>query len=435
MRKETGEPRRLEDKIRSHALAFDAILSLLERLGPRPARAEAADAVLSILSNRFGAPRASLHVVAGPLGDLAPLQSSGVGDNGALPALPRNCGFVRWLAETDGPVHVDAYFPPAGASAEGDETIVRALAAAGLSRAIPLRIEETLIGVLFHAAPVRRKNALPFDDDLARRFGRAAAIAVRSALRGESAAGGNGAGRSRERERTELAHAISADLGAALSVARATVSSLEPSAIDEQLLAGLAKGALADLAGAVDRWTAVCDLDDEEGSVALVEARGLVDDVLRGMLAELEERELRVSIEDGTGLREISLDQKRFSIALRGILDAVVARARRGGGISIAIRVSRGGPGGEAERGTRERAGEHLVVEVTGEREGAAPPRIAFDEGEASDDTPGPARRSDRRALGLAVAGRIIADQRGALREAEDARHGQGFAAWFPIDS
>lgn len=421
---------RLEGGRRDRDRALDALLSLVERLGPAPSPTEAAGAVISLLESEFGAKNAALYVV-GAGGDLALLGSSGRGR--APRSIPRSSGFVRWLAEADGAVHVDAFLARAGASADEDEERLGELAEAGLATIVPVRIEETLVGALLHGAPEPGASAPRLDGEMERLLGRIVSIVVRAALRGDSARPPV-RGSIRDRERNDLAGAISADVRAALSAARAAVTSLEPSAIDEQLLAGLAKGALVDLAGAVDRWTAVNELDADDGSIILVEVRGIVEDVLREMLAEFEERELRVAIEDGTGLREVPLDEKRFKIAVRGMLEAVVSESRRGGAIGIEIRISRGGFAARAGGAGPRSASEYLVVEVTGERDRDGHQRIVFDDGGLSEDLPPRAPRADRRSLGIAVARALISDLRGEFFETEGSR-GRGYAARIAIDS
>jgi hypothetical protein len=243
------------------------------------------------------------------------------------------------------------------------------------------------------------------------------------------------AARRRSEESAELSRVLTEDLRAAVSVAKSTISSLEPDEINEQVLVDVAKGALADLDAAVERWVMLHELEEGEGSLAFIEPRGLVDDVLRDLIPELEEKELRVSIDDETGFREAPMDVRRLSVALRGILDAIVAVANRGDEVAVSIRYVLEGIGMNPKSPCGSATGECLVIEAIGRGVGSTAAASGASSEIPPAATPARSHASERRNIGLAVAKRLMVGRFGDVRAVEYPGRGSGFALWMPIDS
>lgn len=238
-----------------------------------------------------------------------------------------------------------------------------------------------------------------------------------------------------------LSRVLTEDLRTAVSVAKSTISSLDPSEIDEQVLVSMAKSALADLDAAVERWAVIHELEEQGGAPELLEPRGLVEDVLRELLAEFEAKDLQISVDDDSGFREVLVERRRLAVALRGILEAIVLEAQRGERINISIRFVNGAPGGnensdfESDRALhRVDRSARLIIEAThkaiAESLESVSPRVEFADEEAIGS-----RSRERRWIGLAIAKRLISGPYGSVSPVSDHGRGQGFAISIPLDA
>jgi len=463
----------VEDRFERLHVTFDTLCSLIEKIGATFDVSEIARLFLAAVTEQLKVERISLFLVVPEKRRLEPYRSLGLGRADVLGPVDVDSSLVRWLREAAGPVHFNEFFAAMGETAGGDEEAMRRFVDAGFSDGIALVDQGTLLGVLIYGGTVTGEPFSHFDNELLSALTRVASITIRNAFLCQSALASKlELERFSEVKREFISH-TSHELRTPLTVLKSTLWSLEPAGVGDGVLVDMARDAVERLQSKVDYLLSLNDieLNTTDFNFGLCEVSGLVEDVLRENIPELEEKQIRVSVDDRAIDRKAMVDPGKVKIVLRSILDNAVNSVGRGGTITVMIRVSPTAPGAEegAEIGDwraclndafvpgmignaledKERAAEFLparsaqglggspYVVVTVKDDGIGIPSeeiktLAEPFGMASNSTN---RNVKGLGIGLSVSQKIVAGHGGKIFCKSDLGQGAQFSVWLPLSS
>jgi len=345
-----ASPRPVPEHCETERRNCAALVRLIDMLGTTFDVSEIARLFLSCVSEELKVKRAVLYLATRERMRLEQYASVGLPEGAVLGGIPRDSGFVRWLSESGGPEHIDAFFTEGGVSAGEEEEMIRPFVAAGFAHAYAMTHREDCVGVLFYGGEAAGDTSGTYDGELLGMLARVfltgaekaciynAAVASRAELE-----------RSSDERREFIVHATSA-VRTPLAVLKSTLWSLEPDQVEERVLVDMAKDALARLEAKVEYMLSVGDIElgGPESRLESSEVSSIVEDVLREILPELEEKQVHVDVDDQSGYRKALIDPGKIAIAVRSILESALAFVDRGGNISVTIRIS-GEPPGSAD--------------------------------------------------------------------------------------
>ncbi|MCX5753010.1 MAG: HAMP domain-containing sensor histidine kinase [Candidatus Krumholzibacteria bacterium] len=234
----------------------------------------------------------------------------------------------------------------------------------------------------------------------------------------------------------------------------------------------MAKDALTRLDGKVENLLSLNDieLNKTDFSFQSADVSSIVEDVLREIIPELEEKQVHVDVDDQARFRTALIDTGKIKIVVRSILDNAVNSVGRGGSIAISLRVSESPPGSEEgaaigdERSSGAGPGSMLSARAfDGSDDGALPvarSRPRANEGASyivisvKDDGIGiPAseiatlaepftmasnsrnRNVKGLGIGLSVSRKVVAGHGGRIFCKSDLGQGAQFSVWLPLDA
>jgi signal transduction histidine kinase len=434
-------------------LTFEAIFRLVEKLGTTFDVSKIASLFLMTIMGQLKLRRVSLYLVVPEKRHLEPYRSLGVADGAALGNMPIEHHFLRWLAETNGPAALDEFCVGNDRAADEAEETIRSFAGMGFSHAIALAEQGDLLGALFYSASVTGEPFDDFDEEIIKMLARVASITIKNAFLFQTAVASKLELEQFAEVKREFIMHTSHELRTPLTVLKSALWSLEPDQVDESVLVDMARGAIARLEGKVDYLLSLNDIELNETDFNLqpAELSSIVEDVLREMLPELEEKNLRVDVDDRARFRKALIDSGKIKIVVRSILDNAVNFVRHGGNIAIAISVSENPPridegvaigrrlSSAAARGvpgapTAIEGSSYIVVRVKDDGIG-----IPASEIESLAEPFTMASNSSNRnvkglGIGLAVSHKVIAGHGGAIFCKSDVGQGAQFSIWIPLD-
>jgi signal transduction histidine kinase len=449
--KTLADPRGIDDRFERQRLTFEAIFRLVEKLGTTFDVSKIASLFLMTLMGQLKVRRASLYFVI-PEGErIEPYRSLGIANVEALASVPIESGFVRWLVDAAGPAPLDEFCVGTGRVADESEEAARRFAGMGLSHAIALSEQGDLLGVLFYGGAVTGEPFSDFDEEIIKMLARVASITIKNAFLYQTALAAKlELEQFSEVKRGFISH-TSHELRTPLTVLKSALWSLEPDQVDESVLVDMAKDALTRLEGRVEYILSLNDIELNKTDFCFqrAEVSSIVEDVLREMLPELEEKQLHVDVDNRARFREALIDAGKIKIVVRSILDNAVSSVGRGGNIVITLRVSEGPPGAEegvaigdwgsggAGLGTIRRieGASYLVIGVKDDGIGIPASEIAtLAEPFAMASN---SRNRDVKGLGigLSVSQRVAAGHGGAIFCRSDLGQGAQFSVWLPLDA
>jgi signal transduction histidine kinase len=442
-KKDLSALREKVDRREDAELFLESLVRFVEKALSASETRPLVDLLLESVVRDLGFARASLYLAARDSMKLEPAGSLGLAGAAALPDLPLECGLARWLCEAGAAVHIDEYLTDAGETTRDEEESMRPLVDRGFSTAVALSPGGTLLGVLFCGGD---GGLAPPDGTAGERLAklaRVAGVAIDAALRSESAVRWKAEiERFSGVKRAVLARA-SEDARMPLALLKSSLWSLEPEEIDEGLLVDMAKDAVTRLERKVSLLLSVSGIDLEGAGFRLerAEASSIVEDALRAMLPELEEKQVRVDVDDRAPLRRVLVDSPAIAVAVGGILDRAVASVARGGTIRVTLRVSDEPPGngdgvevwGRSFLAGRSREGSFLVVSVRDDGVGMPEDEVnALSQPLAP--PPGAAQgKLAESSAGLLVSQRIVAGHGGRLLVKSELGAGSQFSIWLPL--
>ena len=344
-----ADPREVDERLERQRLTFEAIFRLVEKLGTTFDVSKIASLFLMTLMGQLKVKRVSLYIVAPEKMQLEPYRSLGVVDSGALGSVAIESGFVRWLADAGGPVSPGEFCIETGQAADKEEETIRSIVGMGFSHAIALAEQGDLLGALFYGDSVTGEPLSAFDDEIVKMLARVASITIKNAFLYQMAVASKlELEQFSEVKRDFISH-TSHELRTPLTVLKSALWSLEPDKVDEGVLVEAAKDAIARLEAKVEYLLSLNDieLNKTDFSFEQTEVSSIVEDVLRELLPELEEKQVRVDVDDRARFQNVFVDTRKIKIAVRSILDNAVSSVGRGGNIAITLRVSEGPPGAE----------------------------------------------------------------------------------------
>jgi signal transduction histidine kinase len=427
--------------------ALDLLVESLVRFVEEASAARDADEVARLLLETvvrgLGFSRASLYLASHDSTRLARARSLGL-EEGAAGSndLAVDCGFVRWLSEGGGTVHIDEYFTESGEAARDDEETMRPLVDAGLSTATALLSRGRLLGALLCGGGGDPGVSAAIRGEHLAKLARLAAVALDAARAAEALAISRSEREGFSNAKRSLAERASEELRMPLALLKSTLWSLEPEEIDEGVLVDMAR----DLASRVERKAsdllALSGLEAEGVDFKLErsEVSSMVEGLLREMLPELEEREVRVDLDDRARFRKVLIDPAKVALAARSLLDRALGSVGRGGSIAVTIDVSKTPPGddegieigGPSARARQSRGASFLVLGVTDDGIGITPDELRALAGRR--EAAGAAEGAGPGA-GLVVSQKIAAGHGGMLFCRSELGSRTRLALWLPIEA
>jgi signal transduction histidine kinase len=426
---------------------FESVYRFVDKLGATFDVGLIASGFLTTIMEQLGAKRASLYLVEPGSTSLEPYRALGIAEGATLPGVPLESGLVRWLLEAGGSVQLDEFLTGTPGAAGEEEKLVHFLVDAGFSSAIALAEHGGVMGMLVRGGDAGGRAQNETDDELLSMLTRVASIMIRNAFFHQETLGSK-----LELERfSDMKRAFMGDtsreLQTPITVLKSTLWSLEPDRVDEGVLIDMAKDAVQRLQGTVESLLSLNDLelDRTEFRFEPSEVSSIVEDVLREILPELEEKQVCVVVDDRARFRKILIDPGKIAIVIRGILDNAVNAVDRGGNISVTIRVSESPPESEegAEIGAGHRTENHprrrqdatyLVVSMKDDRictPAAEIEALAESITNASSSTD---RNGTVPGIGLSVSQKVVAGHGGMMFCKGEPGGGAQFSIWLPLD-
>jgi signal transduction histidine kinase len=439
--------RRIKEDLERRHRTVDGLLRFTERIGASLDPGEIAGELLASLSDTIGAERISLFLIASDTKRFEPYRVSGLSPADPPAAIDAGSAFAAWLREAGGPVRIteyclSSYETQGGAASRKEEGAARRLADSGLAFAVALGGRGDLVGFLFFSGPESGDDVSEVDIDFAAALARLASAQLRAALANEAV---RASALERDRfsgmRRAFIGHAARQSM-TSLGVLKSALWSLEPEESAGGVLVDMAKGSVLRLQGTLDNILALNDIDLDMGNFNLErsEVSSLVEDVLRGIIPELEEKQLRVSFDDRAGYRTVLLDEGKMTFAIRSMLDAVVDMAARGDEITISTRVNEDAPAG-LDRGSRASAkGPYLALAVSCDGTDAAASTFGIAPSILDSPAESPEHRTDAHGESpdgleakLAVWREVVAGHGGMIFLHRESGRGALISIWLPI--
>jgi signal transduction histidine kinase len=445
----------IEDRLERQRLTFEAIFRLVEKLGTIFDVSKIASLFLLTLMGQLKVRRASLYLVMPEMMRLEPYRSLGVADGAALAGVPLESDFARWLSDADGPVLLEEFAVEEKWAAPGEEQEwVRSLVGMGFSHAIALADQGNPLGALFCSSAVTGESFSEFDEEFLKMIARVASITIKNAFLYQAVVASKLELEQFSEVKREFITHTSHELRTPITVLKSALWSLEPDQVDESVLVDMAKDAIARLEGRVEYLLSLNDIELNETDFRLepYEISSIIEDVLREILPELEEKQVRVDIDDQARFRKVLIDPGKIAIVMRNILDNAVNFVGRGGHIRIAIRVSEHPPGGEegveigdwhpggagSHAGSRVRTirgASYLVVSVKDDGIGIPASEIATLAQPFTMASNSSNRNVKGLGIGLSVSQKVVAGHGGMIFCRSELGQGAQFSIWLPLDA
>jgi signal transduction histidine kinase len=449
---ELAGARRIEDHLERQRLTFDALFRLVEKLGTTLEVSTIVSLFLMTLMGQLKVKRVSLYLAHPEHNRLEPFRSLGLAERAPGVGFALDSAFIRWLRESDGPVDLSEFLAPPDAGAHEEEEMVRRLIGMGFSRAMSLGEQGNPLGMLLYGDTVTGEAFSEFDAEFVKMLAGVASITIRNAFLYQAAVQSKIELEQFSEVKREFINHTSHELRTPLTVLKSALWSLEPDEAASGVLIDMARDAVLRLQGKVEYILSLNDIELNETDFRFEpsEVSSVVEDVLREMIPELEEKQVRVEVDDRARDRKALIDPGKMSIVVRSILDNAVNFVDRGGNITIVIWVSKGAPGegeGVEIRDRRTQAAGafdvppisapqagYLVLSVKDDGIGIPQSEIenlAQPFTMASNSTN---RNVKGLGIGLSVSQKVVAGHGGKIFCKSDLGQGAQFSVWLPLD-
>ncbi|HER43471.1 MAG TPA: hypothetical protein ENO08_03330 [Candidatus Eisenbacteria bacterium] len=348
-RRESAVEERAEKCLERRNMAFEAIFKLLEKIGTTMDVRKIVQLFLMTLMGQLGLKRAACCLVHTKRRQLSGFYALGVADKESIPAFDMGGAFVRWLESLDAPEHIDRFFARAAGHTEREDGAVAALVDRGFAYAHPLKDREGMVGAVFYSARITGKGFDEFEDELLKMLAGVATITIKNAWLYQMTLISKLELEKFAEVKKEFINHTSHELRTPLTVLKSALWSIEPGEVDDNIMVGMAKDAVTSLQKVVEYLLSLNEIELNRTDLRMTptEVSGVVDDCLREMLPELEEKAVRVSVDNRAGCEAAMIDPSKVKIVLMNVLENALESVNEGGSIRIEILVSQEEPDGE----------------------------------------------------------------------------------------
>jgi signal transduction histidine kinase len=429
---ERADARRVEDRFERRLAAFESLFRLFEKL----VATFDMDAIASLLVTFMGeqkVKRAALYLASSGKRRLEPHSAAGAAGGHVLPSIAVESAFVRSLAEAGGSVRLDEFNVDAAQAAGEDDAELRSLVEAGFSHAIGLAGRDGFLGMLIYGG-ADDAGGFPSDDELCATLARGASIAIGNALLREKI---DASMRNLEEfsgAKRDLVAAVVQDIRMPLAFLKSALWSLDPDQASESVLVDMAKDAAVRLESKIEYVLSLSDIEPgaRDFEMESAEVSSIVEDILREKLPELEEKQVRVDLDDRARFRKALIDPGKIAIAIRSLIDNAVQAVERDGTVAVTIRVSEEPPGKEdgvdMDDSSASAGGEADPRRNRPARSADASSYLVID---VRDDG---IANLDRFGSGLVISRKVVSGHGGMLLCKSDPGRFAQFSVWIPLD-
>jgi signal transduction histidine kinase len=342
-----GSRREIEEILERKNITFDALFRLFERLGTTLDLKKIVRLFLMTLVGQLKLRRVVLYLRIPERGCFDVYHMLGLGKETRLEPFEADSVFVRWLAKTDNPLHIDDFYTTNTEPLCREERFLRGIVDEGFSMALPLKDQDELVGVIFFSGKVTKERFTEFDTELLQMLARVASITIKNAWLYQAAVRSKMELEKFAKAKKEFINHTSHELRTPLTVLKSTLWSIETDEPDGSILVDMAKDSILRLESRVERILSLNDIELNETAFDLrrYSVSSLIEDCLQEVIPELEEKQITIDIDDGAKYREITVDGAKIKIVLRSIVENAINFVQRGGKISISTYISNEEPG------------------------------------------------------------------------------------------
>ena len=342
--RKTEEP--AEERLERRNMTFEAIFKLLERIGTSMDAKKIVQFFLMTVMGQLGLKRAVCYLVQPERKLLRGFHALGVADKDALAVFDMGGSFASWLESLEEPEHIDRFFALSREKVEVEEEKVATLVDRGFAYAYPLRDQDGMGGAIFYSTKITGAGFDDFENELLKMLAGVATITIKNAwlyqmtliskLEIEKFA---------EVKKDFITH-TSHELRTPLTVLKSALWSIEPEEVDDDIMVGMAKDAVTSLQNVVDYLLSLNEIELDRTDLRMMptDVSSLIEDCLREMLPELEEKAVRVSVDDKARFRKVMIDPSKMKIVLRNMLGNALDSVDGGGTIQVETAISEYAP-------------------------------------------------------------------------------------------
>jgi signal transduction histidine kinase len=163
----------------------------------------------------------------------------------------------------------------------------------------------------------------------------------------------------------------------------------------------------------------------------------IVEDILREMLPELEEKQVHVDLDDRARFRKALIDPGKLAIVIRSLVDNAVRAVARDGYVAVTLRVSENPPGREDGIAMDDsRAGAGCEADPRGNSRSRNADASSYLAIEVKNDGIDPSGwEIDRLGSGLVISQEVVSGHGGKLLIKSDPGRSAQFSVWLPLDA
>jgi signal transduction histidine kinase len=340
---------RAEKCLERRNMTFDAIFRLLEKIGTTMEVKKIVQLFLMTLMGQLGLKRTVCYLVHPERKLLRGFYSLGVAEKDSLASFDMGGAFVRWLESLEEPVHIDVYFNRSRDNANKEEAAVATLVDRGFAYAYPLRDQEGMGGAVFYSAKITGEGFDEFENELLKMLAGVATITIKNAWLYQVTLLSKLELEKFAEVKKEFINHTSHELRTPLTVLKSALWSIEPGEVDDNIMVDMAKDALQSLQKVVDYLLSLNEIELNKTDLRMMptDVSSVIEDCLREMLPELEEKAVKVSVDDQVRFKNVMVDPSKLKIVLRNMLDNALDSVGEGGNILVETALSDDDPGRE----------------------------------------------------------------------------------------
>jgi len=330
-------------------MTFDAIFKLLEKIGTTMDVKRIVQLFLMTVMGQLGLKRAVCYLVHTERKLLSGFYSLGLADKDSIAAFDMDGAFVGWLESLEGPEHIDRYFTHSGGRACRDEDAVATLVDRGFAYAYPLKDQEGMVGAIFYSAKTTGEGFDEFENELLKMLAGVATITIKNAWLYQMTLLSKLELEKFAEVKKEFINHTSHELRTPLTVLKSALWSIEPGEVDDNIMVDMAKNAVQSLQNKVEYLLSLNEIELKRTDLHMepADVSVIIEDCLRDILPELEEKAVRVSVDDRVRFERVMIDPSKVKIVLRNILGNALDSVKEGGSILVETTLSDEGPGEE----------------------------------------------------------------------------------------